>query len=710
MYLTKSRFKMAIECPTKLFYSGKASKEYFDQNKNNDFLQALADVGQQVGELAKLKYHDDPFGQEITVETLEHDKALEQTDLMLKRLGRVVIAEAAVRHQNYFVRVDILIRDDLTKTIELIEVKSKSVKKSQVDRRFKKARSDEYDSDWLPYLYDVAYQKMVVALAMPDYKIIPKLLLIDASQKCDVDGLHQLFPVAVKEVDGRRRTVVSPDKNLKRREVGGLDFLLEVDVADVVEDLLKKPVNNPAHIPSEVAQEFSKFVDWSDKLLRSDQRYFHGVSSNCKTCQFRAPSSVGLKSGVHECWREAVAKGILSGDPSKISPVNPLSIDLWGGGRQGKPILVNELIKRKRALLKDVEPSDFDANLSENSEKLSPDQRRVAQIQAARNPTLPPLIHENRIKAMDAWEWPLHMIDFETTAPAVPFFKGLKPSETLAFQFSHHILDRVDEDKIRIRHAKQWISTKPGAFPNIDFVRALKEALMPKGKLDGTVFRYHNHENSVLLKIRESLIEGGAYAHEYDALELIAFIELITKPSGADGAAKSGDKAMVNLHEFAQETYYSSFSEGSISLKFVLPAILRDAPGVARLYSNENIYGKNLLIPSLNFDDHVWLSTEKNNNPYKTLPPIFDKSHTDLNEMLSRLSSSGDEEREKTIDGGGLAMSAYNYTQYNSLKEEERNSIAQALFRYCELDTLAMVMLVQGLYELRKKPLEVVPW
>jgi hypothetical protein len=206
------------------------------------------------------------------------------------------------------------------------------------------------------------------------------------------------------------------------------------------------------------------------------------------------------------------------------------------------------------------------------------------------------------------------------------------------------------------------------------------------------------------------LIEGGAYAHEYDALELIAFIELITKPSGADGAAKSGDKAMVNLHEFAQETYYSSFSEGSISLKFVLPAILRDAPGVARLYSNENIYGKNLLIPSLNFDDHVWLSTEKNNNPYKTLPPIFDKSHTDLNEMLSRLSSSGDEEREKTIDGGGLAMSAYNYTQYNSLKEEERNSIAQALFRYCELDTLAMVMLVQGLYELRKKPLEVVPW
>ena len=57
-YLTKSRFKLAVECPTKLFYSGK-DKAYFDKNKGNDFLSALADGGNQVGELAKYKYHDD---------------------------------------------------------------------------------------------------------------------------------------------------------------------------------------------------------------------------------------------------------------------------------------------------------------------------------------------------------------------------------------------------------------------------------------------------------------------------------------------------------------------------------------------------------------------------------------------------------------------------------------------------------------------------
>jgi len=49
--LTKSLFKMALECPTKLFYSAPNSG-YLDRNKDDDFLQALADGGHQIGELA----------------------------------------------------------------------------------------------------------------------------------------------------------------------------------------------------------------------------------------------------------------------------------------------------------------------------------------------------------------------------------------------------------------------------------------------------------------------------------------------------------------------------------------------------------------------------------------------------------------------------------------------------------------------------------
>ena len=46
-YLTKSRFKLAVECPTKLYYTGKS--EYANTNNENEFLAMLADEGFQVG-------------------------------------------------------------------------------------------------------------------------------------------------------------------------------------------------------------------------------------------------------------------------------------------------------------------------------------------------------------------------------------------------------------------------------------------------------------------------------------------------------------------------------------------------------------------------------------------------------------------------------------------------------------------------------------
>ena len=158
-YLTKSRFKLALECPTKLFYSGQ-DKAYFDKNKGNDFLSALADGGNQVGELAKYKYHDDPVGQAITVETLSYEAALRLTEAKLAVPGRVVVAEAALLHDDFFVRVDILIQDSDQKTIDIIEVKSKSISDETIASRFKNTKG-QFDGGWLPYLYDVTFQAEV---------------------------------------------------------------------------------------------------------------------------------------------------------------------------------------------------------------------------------------------------------------------------------------------------------------------------------------------------------------------------------------------------------------------------------------------------------------------------------------------------------------------------------------------------------------------
>ena len=117
-YLTKSRFKLAIECPTKLFYSGK--KEYANNSLDNPFLEALAEGGFQVGELAKYYY---PGGHSI--HTLDYQDALEQTNQLLTQ-DNVIIYEAAIKHNNLFIRIDILVKKG--NSIKLIEVKSKSIK------------------------------------------------------------------------------------------------------------------------------------------------------------------------------------------------------------------------------------------------------------------------------------------------------------------------------------------------------------------------------------------------------------------------------------------------------------------------------------------------------------------------------------------------------------------------------------------------------
>mgnify|MGYP000989516706 FL=1 len=78
-YLTKSRFKLAVSCPTKLYYAGKPD-QFADANADNAFLAALADGGFQVGELAKLMH---PDGIEVTATS--NAEALAQTANLLQQ-------------------------------------------------------------------------------------------------------------------------------------------------------------------------------------------------------------------------------------------------------------------------------------------------------------------------------------------------------------------------------------------------------------------------------------------------------------------------------------------------------------------------------------------------------------------------------------------------------------------------------------------------
>src|SRR5690625_3012201 len=143
-YLTKSRFKLAMECPTKLFYTGKET--YANNMLEDPFLEALAKGGFQVEQLAKAYY---PGG--VSIDTLDIDEALQETNALLKQ-NNCIIYEAAIKHENLFVRVDILIKKGTH--IKLIEVKSKSADQ-KTDELFIGSRGNLL-ADWKPYIYDVA--------------------------------------------------------------------------------------------------------------------------------------------------------------------------------------------------------------------------------------------------------------------------------------------------------------------------------------------------------------------------------------------------------------------------------------------------------------------------------------------------------------------------------------------------------------------------
>ena len=145
---------------------------------------------------------------------------------------------------------------------------------------------------------------------------------------------------------------------------------------------------------------------------------------------------------------------------------------------------------------------------------------------------------------------------------------------------------------------------------------------------------------------------------------------------------------MVDLCELVKKFYFHPFTKGSNSIKKVLPAVLNDSDYLKRKYTKP-IYGSASGIVSLNYKDHSWIEIAtdgKVKDPYKMLPPIF--TDFDFEEIESLLGSN-------TLADGGAAMTAYSRMQFSEMSEVEADRIINALFKYCELDTFAMVMIVE---------------
>ena len=285
-------------------------------------------------------------------------------------------------------------------------------------------------------------------------------------------------------------------------------------------------------------------------------------------------------------------------------------------------------------------------------------------------------------RAMSTWRYPLHFIDFETCTVAIPFSRGQRPYETVAFQFSHHVL----HENGRLEHRSQFLEATPGVGPGLPFLRALRGAL---GGDDGTVFRWATHENTVLNHVRRQLLVHPTPPADRDYL--VAFIESITQRDADNGKAKiHGPREMADLCKLAERHFFRSDTKGSSSLKKVLPSLMRCSDVLRATYSQPVYGGPDM--PSLNLSEPmVWWRQVGGEvlDPYALLPPVFNDFTKDEVEAIEVGFA-------PELQEGGAAMAAYGRLQFEAIDPRERQSFERALLRYCELDTLAMVMAVQA--------------
>jgi hypothetical protein len=664
-YLTKSRFKLACECETKLYYTRKA--DYADQSINDPFLLELAKGGFQVGELAKYYFSDNAA--EITVEAKDYEGALAETGLRIGR-GDKWIAEAALRYENLFIRADILQIDTAEKKIGLYEVKSKSWSSEDEFIRIGKKGDDKGKqivvTAWKPYLQDIAFQKYVTVRAYPEYTVKAYLVLVNKEARASVDGLNQFFKV---REEGKSYKVIT-DPGLTKSDLGE-KVLTEINVDNEIDFILSGGMDSKLF----PGTGFGDYIGLLSGAYSRDEKLNTPVSKECKSCQFyrKASDPATLKSGLQECWVEKL------GITAKRFP-RPKVISLWGG-KAGAVSLVQNMIDKGRYFLEDITREDISRELQEIAEgELSPAERRWEQVRRVKDgDTGFYLDTDGLAEEMAKWKYPLHFIDFETASPALPFTRGSHPYEGIAFQYSHHAVSLTGDGSYKVIHKNQFLKTDPGVNPNLDFIRELKRDLSED---EGTIFRYHNHENAYLRMIYSQILDMSSKSVP-DKDYLLRFIETVTQYRS--GTQKiEGCRNMVDMWDLVLRFYYSPHAGGSNSLKQILPAAIHDSKLLKSKYS-QPVYGKNKPVTSLNFDTKIWIDEAYGNDPYKVLPEVFEGF---TNEQLDEAFSEFEE-----LKDGGAAMMAYAKLQFFNTNEDQREMIRQALFRYCELDTLAMVML-----------------
>lgn len=444
MLLSKSDFKVARTCGTKLYYR----KLGFPTTLDDDpYVEFLADGGYMVEAIAKLLF---PEGSEIIADSAEEGFAATRQALEQEN---VTLFQATLIHGQLMAQVDIL--EKRGNQFRLIEVKAKTVEpREDLPSPFTGKRGGIF-SEWIPYLEDVAYQTHILRSLYPDAHVVPCLCVVDKSQTSSTETAFENFHIKPRPKDRHgsyRKPEITFTGNIEtlRKQ----SFVRVFEVTSEVEKLLPTVRNEAATFASTLT---------GDKPLRIEPT----LGAVCKRCEYRMERS--KQSGFRDCWGDLA-------DPT------PHLLDLHQVGRLG-PEFIADMIARKRTGLADVSPEALSGKIGE---------RQAIQLEwTLKNQEF---IDPELINCLANCCYPLHFLDFEATRLAVPYHSGMHPYGLVAFQWSCHTLRAPGAE---LEHS-QWINVDD-AYPNFEFARTLKEVITS----EGTVFVWSSFERTVLKDIRE---------------------------------------------------------------------------------------------------------------------------------------------------------------------------------------------------------------
>jgi hypothetical protein len=519
MYLSKSDFKVARTCATKLYYK----KLGYPSTRDDDpYLQFLADGGYMVEAIARLLH---PDGIEIGFDR-EPEASAEQTMAAINGHDTVTLFEATLIFQGRLARVDILKKAG--NTFELIEVKAKSVDTSEGLNPFRGGKG-KISSEWQRYLEDVGFQYSVLRQLFPAAKITPYLCLADKAKTTSIHSLFSNFQLSESDLSTTRfrrpKVVYNGDPEELRRS----HFLAQIDVTSEVQELLP-----------EIESSGGVFLASLEKPMT---KIHVPINVDCRACEYRlqaeklANGDQPVRNGFAECWGELAEESPHILDYYHVSSI---------GGRNTP--LVNDLLARRRAKLSDIEEADLvrgDGLVG----PISTRQRLQRTFTLTNREYLDPAL----LQRLHALPYPLHFIDFETSRVAMPYHAGMHPYEQVAFQWSCHT---IWEQGAPLEHA-EWINVVD-VFPNFKFA----ESLMDRLGEQGSFLMWSHHENSVLNDIRRQMHD---YAYPNPRLE--HWLDAVPRHDG------NGSAFMVDMCELAKTGYFHPKMKGKLSLKYVLPAV-----------------------------------------------------------------------------------------------------------------------------------------